>query len=98
MKQLAEKLKNDVTIDDIPKDELKHIVDICGIKTALQLFETFSGCNIYFPTKVSRHLIRKHIINNYDGTTQCIKAFSREFNLSEQAIYSILKRATRKGK
>lgn len=89
MSQTAELIK-DMTIEDMPTEDLKSIADLCGVETALQILETFSGCNIYIPTKGYKLLIHKYVRQNYDGTTRCIKDFARRFSLSEKAIYNIL--------
>jgi len=81
-------LKN-LTIADMPNDDMKLVAEQCGMEVAIILLEKLNGIIIYIPKiAADKRFIKKYVNENYDGRNA--KNLAVEIGVSEQYIYKLL--------
>lgn len=87
-----EKWMENITIDDLPNDDLKLIAQTAGLKYALLLIWLCSGVTVVIPNNPFSKVRENYIVNHYDGSRMSINRLAIECGLSQRHIYRILKR------
>lgn len=87
---------NNVTIEDMPNDDLKYIAQNAGLKAAMALILLTPGLTVTIPKNALRSLKERHIINEYDGTKLTLNRLVVECNLSQRQVYKILEESLKK--
>lgn len=83
----------DLKPNDMPNNDLKLVAENCGVETAIKLLEHMPGISIYIPKPERTDLVKKYIIKNFDGSTECAKRIALELGLSVNHIYNIVNRS-----
>lgn len=86
----------DIQLDDLP-DEYREVARIIGIKAALDLVQSFAGCQLYVP-KLST-IARQHIYRQmYDDFNKHgnFKQVAVKYNLSESHTRQVIKAEQRR--
>lgn len=90
-----ESLCRELTISDMPNEDLKIVAEFCGVEIALKLLRELPGISINIPKfglqKISK--LREYIYQNL--CKKSIKRIALDTGLSEVHIYRML-RETRK--
>lgn len=87
-----EKWMENVTIDDLPNDDLKLIAREAGLKHAMLFIFLFSGAAVTIPNNPFTKLRDNYIMNNYDGTKTSINKLAIECGVTQRHVYRILKK------
>jgi Mor family transcriptional regulator len=80
-------LSKELTLEDLPSDELKWVVESIGLTLGIKLMKDLRGIRIDFPKNPFKRAAHRYIRENYDGTNA--KVLARQFNLSEGHIYAL---------
>lgn len=91
-----EKWMENITIDDLPNDDLKFIAQEAGLKQALMMIFLFSGVAVSIPTNPFSKLKENYIVNHYDGSRMSINKLATECGITQRHIYRILKKRLQK--
>lgn len=83
---------NNITVEDMPNDEIKFLAEFCGVETAVNLVENLRGVTINIPSDGFRRLKDKHILQNYDGSRSSILRLSLQCDVTDKYIYKLLKK------
>lgn len=87
---------DEITEYEMPNEEMRIIASLCGVKTAVKLMKNLPGVMIYVPSKSFKNLRNRYICKNYNGTKQSLFDLCRMFRLTQQQIYSIIKKEIQK--
>ncbi len=87
-----EKWMENVTIDDLPNDDLKLIAEVAGLKQAMLFIFLFSGVVVSIPNNPFTKLRDNYIMNHYDGTRTSINKLATECGITHRHVYRILKK------
>jgi Mor family transcriptional regulator len=84
-----DQLLKDITIEDMPSQDMMFVAEQCGIKVALDLIKKLGGVWLYIPKRNAlMKIAKKIIIKNFDGTNA--KQLAILCNISERQVYSIV--------
>lgn len=75
-----------LTVNDLPNDDLKIVADIVGLSTAVKLLEDLPGILISIPKTGLNKCRNCYICKNYDGSKQSRVELAKEFGVSERYI------------
>ena len=84
-------IKN-LTVEDMPNEELKLIAEYLGIETALDLIENFPGININIPKNAFRRLMKEYIKKKYNGTRASQINLALECGVTAQYITQVARK------
>lgn len=73
-----------LTIDEMPSDEIKDIALLVGVENAFKILHKFRGRSIYFPTYWQRNIVQKWVSHKYNGENT--KTLAKELDVSETTI------------
>jgi len=93
MENLESKFKSEVaemSLDDLPNEDLKDLAHVCGIHTAIKLLQDLNGIHIYIPKDGFKKVIERFIIKNFDGSNA--KKLALACNISEVHVYEIVRK------
>lgn len=79
-----------LTLEDMPNETFQEIFELCGPETAVSLLINMRGSYISVPVNGFINIVKKVIINEYDGSTASIRRISRIYGITEFFIRSIL--------
>jgi Mor family transcriptional regulator len=98
MKDNPASWKADITLEDMPNNDLKLVAEHCGIAVAITLIENMGGLSIYIPgeTFSFRKPMKRYIAKTWDGKNT--KELARELGVSLKMIYKILQESSADGK
>lgn len=82
-----------ITIDDLPNEDLKFLAEEAGIKYALMMLFLFPGVTVTIPNNPFAKLKENYIINNYDGTKSSINRLAIECEITQRHVYRIIKKS-----
>jgi Mor family transcriptional regulator len=83
---LKKELLENITIDDMPNQDMKLVAELCGIDVAVKLLQELGGVGIMIPKFGFRKVIQKYICDNFDGTNA--KRLALELGVSLRFIYT----------
>ena len=83
---------DEITIDEMPNEELKIIASLCGVNTAIELMKNMPGVMICIPNRSLIALRNKYIRKKHDGSKKSLIDLSLSLRLSERQLYEILKK------
>ena len=92
----SQKWLANVTIEDMPTEDLKFIAEVAGLKQAILLILLLPGLCISIPKNAFSKLKEKYIVQHYDGTRASVYKLSLECNLSQRYVYKLLKKSREK--
>ena len=78
----------DITIEDMPTSDMEIVANICGLKAAVNLMESFAGSQLNVPKLWYKGLIERRIIKEYDGHN--INRLTQRYGVSRAYVYKIL--------
>ena len=79
-----------LTINDLPNDDLKIVADIVGLPIAVKLLEDLPGILISIPKTGLNKCRNGYICNNYDGSKESRVDLARKFGVSERYIIQMV--------
>lgn len=77
-----------ITVEDMPNRDMQLVAEQCGVEVAAALLDRLNGICIYIPKLGDRNLIKRYILNHYDGSNA--KNLALELSVSEQFVYKTL--------
>jgi|GEM_PF-6943454 len=80
-----------VIIEDMPTPLFKEIYELCGAHTAVMLLKYMAGNNISVPSRGFVPIIKRIILNDYDGTTESIRKICRVHKVTEGFVRKVLR-------
>ena len=80
-----------MTIDDLPNEDLKLIAGVIGLESTLKLAFNLGGAFLSIPKNVTRIVKRDYIKKHYDGTKKSRMELIRDCDISESYIYKVIK-------
>jgi Mor family transcriptional regulator len=75
-----------LTINDLPNDDLKIVADVVGLSTAVKLLQDLPGTLISIPKTGLNKCRNIYICNNYDGSKESRVNLAKKFGVSERYI------------
>ena len=85
-----------ITIEDMPNDDLKFVAQCAGIKTALTLIFCLPGLILNIPKNALNNLKKRYIIKEYDGTKMTLNRLVVECNFSQRKVEGIIREHLKK--
>lgn len=83
---------DEITVEEMPNEELKTIASLCGVKTAIDLMKNMPGVMICVPNRSLIALRNKYICKKYDGTKKSLLDLSLSLGITQRQLYEIIKR------
>ena len=80
-----------VPIEDMPTPIFKEIHRLCGAETAIQLLKNMCGSFITVPSRGLAQIVKRVILNDYNGTTESIRQICRTHKVTESYVRKVLK-------
>ena len=90
-KKLIDKVKEQITSEDMPTENMKIIAETCGIDIAIKILKNLGGLSLYIPSSGISLIHNKYILKRYDGTRDCANRLALELGVSINYVYKILK-------
>jgi len=87
---LLEKFLDELTIEDLPSEDLQMLAHACGIETVIKLLRYAPKITFNLPKNWYSIKMEKHILGNCDGTNQGIKKAAAETGYSMSKIRNVL--------
>ncbi len=89
--------KDDITIDDMPNNDMKMIAEQCGIETAIDLIDKFGGLAFYIPREISsfRKAMVRYAKKNFDGRN--LRELALELGVAQKTVERMLRQEFEKG-
>lgn len=82
---------NELTIEDLPNQDLQIIAGVVGLDIAIKLLVELAGFDFTIPKNSLSHLKNKYIAKKYDGTKSSRFELGKRFGVSERTIFRISK-------
>jgi hypothetical protein len=82
--------ESNLTIDDLPNEDIRIIADFYGIEFALKLLNDLSGVIINIPSCALKKIRNNYICRNYDGTKKSCMSLALECGVTEAYIKRIV--------
>ena len=76
----------DLTVNDLPNDDLKIVADVVGLSTAVKLLQDLPGTLISIPKTGLNKCRNFYICKNYDGSKESRVDLAKKFGISERYI------------
>lgn len=90
-KDIFEIITENITIDDLPNEDLKFVATFCGMEVALLLIKYSSGMTLHIPQNCFKELTKRYIIKNHDGTRACEMRLALTCKVTERYIRKLIK-------
>lgn len=87
-----------ITIEDLPNDDLKFVAQCAGIKAALMLIFCLPGLILNIPKNALKKLKERYILKEYDGTKMTLNRLVVECDLSQRQVEALIRKELRKSK
>lgn len=87
-----------ITIEDMPNDDLKFVAQCAGIKAALTLIFCLPGLILNIPKNALKRLKERYILKEYDGTKMTLNRLVIECELSQRQVEALIRKGLRKVK
>jgi len=75
-----------LTVNDLPNDDLKIVADVVGLSTAIKLLQDLPGTLISIPKTGLNKCRNYYIYKNYDGSKESRVDLAKKFGVSERYI------------
>lgn len=82
-------LYENVTLEDMPTDDMREIAEICGVDNTVEIMRIFAGLTINVPANFSKKLVDKYIKKNYNGSN--MKKICRVCGVSSRYVFKLTK-------
>lgn len=83
---------NNITVEDMPNDDLKYVAQNAGIKSALALIFCVPGLTVNIPKNAFKTVKERYILNHYDGSKYSLNGLAVECDLSQRQVYKLIKK------
>lgn len=91
LKAEFEKAVNEMTVEDMPTEDMRNVAEDCGLDVAIILLKKMCNVNIYIPgQKRYKKVIEKFVIKNFNSTNA--KLLAQACNISLAHVYEIIQR------
>jgi len=87
-----------ITIEDLPNDDLKFVAQCAGIKAALTLIFCLPGLIVNIPKNALKKLKERYILKEYDGTKLTLNRLVIECELSQRHVEAVIRKNLKKNK
>jgi hypothetical protein len=79
-----------LTLEDMPNETFQEIFEFCGAEAAISLLVHMRGSFIQVPVNGFVNIVKKLIVENYDGSTASIRNIARNYGVTEFFIRTVL--------
>jgi Mor family transcriptional regulator len=80
----------DITIDDMPNEDMRLVAETCGLSVAVKLLRTCGGAKLYVPKLSSKRLIDRKIVEEFNGGN--VRRLRSRYGVSKRYIYNVLRK------
>ncbi|MBR6421965.1 hypothetical protein IKS86_04575 [bacterium] len=80
-----------ITIDDMPSEDMKVIAESCGVETALNIMRNLPGARFFVPVNWQKIIAEKYIAQNADKS---VKALALDTGFSDWMVLKVLNKKT----
>ena len=87
-----------ISIEDLPNDDLKFVAQCAGIKVALTLIFCLPGLIVNIPKHALKKLKERYILKEYDGTKMTLNRLVVECELSQRHEEAVIRKDLKKSK
>lgn len=85
-----------ISIEDMPNDDLKFVAQCAGIKAALTLIFCLPGLIVNIPKNALKKLKERYILKEYDGTKMTLNRLVVECELSQRHVEAVIRKDLKK--
>lgn len=80
-----------MTIDDMPSEDMKMIAESCGVKIALSIMRNLPGARFFVPVNWQKIIAERYVADN---ASKSVKVLAVETGLSDAKINKTLNKKT----
>ena len=86
-----DKLLKEITIEDLPNEELKLIATYCGMEVVLVLINKLPGLTVTIPRFAYKKMIKAYVKKHYGGTRNSKREIALKWGVSELFVYNVIR-------
>lgn len=79
-----------ITEDNLPTEDLQYLCSIIGLDATKKLMFKAAGEKFSIHAHCNQQYKRQYIIDNFDGTKQCINKLVLECKTTQRFVYKVL--------
>ena len=83
-----------ITEENLPTEDLKLLCEIIGLEATKKLMLKAAGEKFSIHAHCNQTYKRQYIIDNFDGTKQCINKLALECKTTTRFVYKVLEELT----
>lgn len=83
-----------ITEDNLPTEDLQYLCSIIGLEATKKLMFKAAGEKFSIHAHCNQLYKRQYIIDNFDGTKQCINKLALECKTTTRFVYKVLEERT----
>ncbi len=83
-----------ITEDNLPTEDLQYLCSIIGLEATKKLMLNAAGEKFSIHAHCNQPYKRQYIIDNFDGTKQCINKLALECKTTTRFVYKVLEERT----
>lgn len=80
----------DITIDDMPNEDMRMVAETCGLPVAVKLMKACGGTKLYVPRVGFKKLIDRKIVEEFRGCN--VRKLSLKYGVSRTYVFNILQK------
>lgn len=85
-----ENILSNLTIDDLPNEELKDVAAFSDMTTVISLMKHCKGLHFNIPKNCFDQFKRDYIFESYDGSMSSVRRMALELDMTQRHIQAIL--------